>query len=159
MMQAQVVLVVAVAGPPGRAAAAAQAPASPSTLQRLPSTPGRSRPARPLPLPPQVCTVPATQWKRDLELLRQDKHRSRELACQLFPAKAGVLQRVKDHGRAEALLLGGRHVAAGVDGWRRQLVSRRCSQVGSLLAGCLPVGADGWRRQPEPRRCSQAGGL
>lgn len=45
-------------------------------------------------------------WKRDMALLRQDKHASRQLAAQLFPAKQDVLQRSKDHGRAEALLIG-----------------------------------------------------
>lgn len=48
--------------------------------------------------------TPAT-WKRSFGLLGTDKEASRKLALQRFPQCAEHLQRKKDHGRAEALLL------------------------------------------------------
>lgn len=45
-----------------------------------------------------------TVWKKHFALPGKDKERSRELASRLFPSVTG-LHRVKDHGRAEALLL------------------------------------------------------
>ncbi len=44
-------------------------------------------------------------WKRALGLTGADKSASRGRAQALFPQVRGDLQRVKDHGRAEALLL------------------------------------------------------
>lgn len=49
--------------------------------------------------------VPPATWKREAGLLKQDKSASRALARQRFPAMADRLARVKDHGRAEALLI------------------------------------------------------
>ncbi|KAL6763085.1 hypothetical protein V8C86DRAFT_2432164 [Haematococcus lacustris] len=53
----------------------------------------------------RLSRVPASRWKRDLGLVGCDKSASRALAAQLFPAKADILRRVKDHGRAESLLI------------------------------------------------------
>lgn len=50
--------------------------------------------------------VAPQRWKRALGLaVGADKGESRVLACRLFPALAQQLSRVRDHGRAEALLL------------------------------------------------------
>ncbi len=51
----------------------------------------------------QFCTPAA--WKGKLGLLKSDKGASREKAISLYPATEGQLARVKDDGRAEALLL------------------------------------------------------
>ncbi|MDO8605136.1 MAG: hypothetical protein Q7R40_01240, partial [Phaeospirillum sp.] len=48
---------------------------------------------------------PPGVWKRTLGLLKADKAASRARAVELYPEVAGRLTRVKDHGRAEALLL------------------------------------------------------
>lgn len=45
------------------------------------------------------------QWKREFALIGSDKDASRQLALRRFPSAAHYLQRKKDHGRAEALLL------------------------------------------------------
>lgn len=50
-------------------------------------------------------------WKRSLGLLKAEKGASLELARKLHPWAATDLQRVKDHNRAEALLLA--HYAQG----------------------------------------------
>lgn len=44
-------------------------------------------------------------WKRKMGLLNSDKNASRELVRQLFPGMASRVERVKDDGRAEAILL------------------------------------------------------
>lgn len=44
-------------------------------------------------------------WKRHFGLIGEDKDASRLLAIARFPGAAAQLQRKKDHGRAEALLL------------------------------------------------------
>lgn len=53
---------------------------------------------------PMVTVQPAT-WKRHLGLLKSEKGASREKALALYPALADRLKRVKDHNRAEAVLL------------------------------------------------------
>lgn len=70
-----------------------------------------------------MIEVPPQTWKRDLDLVlpkppkgmpkkerdqrkREAKARSRALAAKLFPAFAHLVAREKDHGRAEALLIG-----------------------------------------------------
>jgi crossover junction endodeoxyribonuclease RuvC len=53
---------------------------------------------------PTTFVQPA-MWKRKLKLNGADKDASRILAIQLYPKSAPMLQRKKDHGRAEALLL------------------------------------------------------
>lgn len=44
-------------------------------------------------------------WKRRFGLIGQDKDAARLLAIQRFPATAFQLQRKKDNGRADALLI------------------------------------------------------
>jgi crossover junction endodeoxyribonuclease RuvC len=56
------------------------------------------------PRPSIRFTTPA-QWKGKLGLLNSSKGASREKAVNLFPSVQGKLLRVKDDGRAEALLL------------------------------------------------------
>ena len=53
----------------------------------------------------QVSTVQPATWKRHFGLLKTEKGASREKAIALYPALAGDLKRVKDHNRAEAVLL------------------------------------------------------
>lgn len=55
---------------------------------------------------PYTLVTPAS-WKKTFGLLRQDdpKEASRKLALVRFPGMHSLLQRKKDHGRAEALLL------------------------------------------------------
>ena len=53
---------------------------------------------------PYQDVAPAT-WKRHFGLIGADKDMSRRLALQRFPQLAPQLARVKDHNRAEALLL------------------------------------------------------
>lgn len=53
---------------------------------------------------PVVRVVPQT-WKRHFGLRGADKNASRAMALQRCPAAAGALTRVKDNGRAEAILL------------------------------------------------------
>lgn len=53
----------------------------------------------------KVETVSARKWKTDLQLLRQGKDGSRQLAQMLFPQTEPWLRRKKDHGRAEAILV------------------------------------------------------
>ena len=57
-----------------------------------------------------ACRIPLTliepaTWKRHLRL-NSSKEDCRARAIQLLPAAAGELQRVKDHHRSEAVLLG-----------------------------------------------------
>lgn len=57
-----------------------------------------------------VCTCPIhfvtpSQWKAKLGLLNSDKGASREKCRTLYPSTAASVARVKDDGRAEALLL------------------------------------------------------
>ncbi|KAK9815031.1 hypothetical protein WJX73_005445 [Symbiochloris irregularis] len=52
-----------------------------------------------------VSTVNANAWKSDLQLRKKGKTGSRELALQLFPDADAMLRRMKDHGRAEAMLI------------------------------------------------------
>ncbi len=49
--------------------------------------------------------VAPSAWKKRFGLDGKDKGASRDLARQLYPAAGAWLTRVKDHGRAEALLL------------------------------------------------------
>lgn len=65
---------------------------------------------------PSIQFVTPNQWKTKLGLLKSDKGASREKAVSLFPAAEGRLARVKDDGRAEALLLAyyGRKFLQGV---------------------------------------------
>jgi hypothetical protein len=53
----------------------------------------------------RVVTVTPVKWKMVMGLRGKDKEASRALAMRLFPQIAGELQRKKDHGRAEALLI------------------------------------------------------
>lgn len=53
---------------------------------------------------PFVEIAPA-KWKAALDLTKQDKAASRQRASQLFPDQADLFKRVKDDGRAEAVLL------------------------------------------------------
>jgi hypothetical protein len=53
----------------------------------------------------RVVTVTPVKWKTAMGLRGKDKDASRALAMRLFPQLAGELQRKKDHGRAEALLI------------------------------------------------------
>jgi crossover junction endodeoxyribonuclease RuvC len=66
------------------------------------------------PRPAVQFTTPA-QWKGKLGLLNSDKGASREKAVSLFPSSEKYLVRVKDDGRAEALLMAyfGRLTASG----------------------------------------------
>lgn len=50
-------------------------------------------------------TVTPSEWKLDMGMRGKDKDFSIQMAVQLFPQMAEMLGRVKDHGRAEALLL------------------------------------------------------
>jgi len=52
-----------------------------------------------------VQTVTPTVWKGKLGLLNSSKGASREKATALYPKSVGLLGRVKDDGRAEAILL------------------------------------------------------
>jgi len=52
-----------------------------------------------------VSTVQPATWKRHFGLLRTEKGASLERARVLYPTLAGELKRVKDHNRAEAVLL------------------------------------------------------
>lgn len=51
-----------------------------------------------------VCLVVPTKWKKHYGL-SADKEDARKRALQLWPARAELFQRKKDHGRAEAALL------------------------------------------------------
>jgi crossover junction endodeoxyribonuclease RuvC len=53
---------------------------------------------------PYLRAIPAV-WKRRFGLIGQDKDAARLLAIQRFPAAAFQLQRKKDNGRADALLI------------------------------------------------------
>lgn len=52
-----------------------------------------------------VTHVTPQQWKKSFGLIGADKNASRAKAMQLFPQVAPLLARVKDDGRADALLL------------------------------------------------------
>lgn len=52
-----------------------------------------------------VQTVSPSVWKGKLGLLNSSKGASREKATALYPKSVGLLGRVKDDGRAEAILL------------------------------------------------------
>ncbi|XP_047328923.1 Holliday junction resolvase MOC1, chloroplastic [Impatiens glandulifera] len=54
-----------------------------------------------------VVPVPSVTWKNEFKLSgsRSSKDDSRELASTMFPSLSSSLQRKKDHGRAEALLI------------------------------------------------------
>lgn len=54
---------------------------------------------------PAVKFTTPSQWKAKLGLLNSDKGASREKAINLFPSSEKMLLRVKDDGRAEALLM------------------------------------------------------
>lgn len=53
---------------------------------------------------PYSRAIPAS-WKRSMGLLLTEKDASRQLALRRFPSAAHYLQRKKDNGRADALLL------------------------------------------------------
>lgn len=53
---------------------------------------------------PYSRAIPAV-WKRHMGLLGTEKDAARQLAIARFPGAAPLLQRKKDHGRADALLL------------------------------------------------------
>jgi len=57
---------------------------------------------------PTTFVSPA-KWKGAMGLNR-DGEASRVLATRLYPSQAGALRRVKDHNRAEAILLGHYHI-------------------------------------------------
>ena len=63
---------------------------------------------------PLTLIEPAT-WKRHLKL-NSNKKECRARAIQLLPSAAGDLQRVKDHHRAEAILLGFYGLEKGIAG-------------------------------------------
>lgn len=52
-----------------------------------------------------VVDIPPQQWKELFELNKRDKDEARLLAIKLHPEVAGELQRKKDQGRAEAILI------------------------------------------------------
>ena len=54
-------------------------------------------------------------WKKYFGLIKSDKNASREKAAQIFPRAASQFQRVRDHGRAEAALLGAFHLGVRND--------------------------------------------
>ena len=65
-----------------------------------------------------ACRIPMTliepaSWKHHLKL-NSSKEDCRARAIQLLPSAAGELQRVKDHHRAEAILLGFYALAKGI---------------------------------------------
>jgi len=49
--------------------------------------------------------VPPQTWKRAMGLIGKDKNASRQLATDLYPSWAQTFARVKDDGRAEAVLI------------------------------------------------------
>lgn len=49
--------------------------------------------------------VTASKWKREMALTGKDKEMSRRRAIERFPTLTSGLERVKDHNRAEAILL------------------------------------------------------
>lgn len=50
-------------------------------------------------------TLAPAKWKRAHRLIGEDKDASRQRALELFPAAVEYLQRKKDNGRADALLM------------------------------------------------------
>jgi hypothetical protein len=58
---------------------------------------------------PHKLVTPVT-WKRALGLLKADKNASRAMATKLFPRAADQFKRVKDHNRAEAVLIAAWHL-------------------------------------------------
>ena len=61
----------------------------------------------------QYRLVRPQQWKRSMGLIKRDKGASRALAMQRYPEVASSLSRVKDDGRAEALLIAAWGLANG----------------------------------------------
>lgn len=55
---------------------------------------------------PSFETVPPATWKKTLGLTGKDKAAARAMAQQTWPHHAHLFTRVKDHGRAEAALIG-----------------------------------------------------
>jgi crossover junction endodeoxyribonuclease RuvC len=55
---------------------------------------------------PSFETVPPATWKKTLGLTGKDKAAARAMAQATWPDKAHMFTRVKDHGRAEAALIG-----------------------------------------------------
>ena len=53
----------------------------------------------------EVEMVEPHVWKRYFDLLHTEKDGSRQLALALWPEHAGELKRIKDHQRAEAMLI------------------------------------------------------
>lgn len=62
--------------------------------------------AKGIPVRPAIPFV----WKRHHGISGSDKNRSRVVATQLYPALAKDLSRIRDHGRAEALLIARWHL-------------------------------------------------
>ena len=54
----------------------------------------------------RIEEVRPQRWKADLGLIGTGKNASRDLARHLYPQLADSLKRVKDHDRAEAILIG-----------------------------------------------------
>lgn len=52
-----------------------------------------------------IRTATPQAWKKHFGLLKADKGASRHLATRRFPARADLFKRVKDDGRAEAVLI------------------------------------------------------
>lgn len=50
--------------------------------------------------------VSSQKWKKHFGLVDADKERSRGLAIQFYPQHADLFKRIKDHNRAEAVLIG-----------------------------------------------------
>lgn len=56
------------------------------------------------------------EWKKAAGLIKSEKGQSRALAIQRFPAAAKALGRVKDHNRAEAILIAAYGATKGARG-------------------------------------------
>lgn len=54
----------------------------------------------------KVYRVAPTKWKRDLDMINTNKNESRQAAFKLFPKHANLFKRIKDHNRADAVLIG-----------------------------------------------------
>lgn len=58
-----------------------------------------------MPVANSLHFVTPQEWKKSLKLIGKDKQASLALARRLFPSLRSGLTRLKDHGRAEALLI------------------------------------------------------
>uniref|UniRef100_A0A7S3QXA2 Uncharacterized protein n=1 Tax=Dunaliella tertiolecta TaxID=3047 RepID=A0A7S3QXA2_DUNTE len=100
----------------------------------------------------QTATVNVMHWKGDLGLKGLDKDDSRLLARQLIPSKTSVLERKKDHGRAEALL-----IAAWAMGCTRPnpMSSKRARKAAAASVAAAKAGAS--PSNPGPSMASSFG--